>query len=422
MPETKKNIAVIGAGVAGLTAAFLLSSRHHVTIFEKNEYLGGHTNTFVLTEGSDAGIAIDTGFIVFNDRNYPTLQKLLSRLGIQGQPSDMSFSFSAEKGALEYSSYVPNGLFAQRRNLVSPSFYQMIFEILRFNRLAKTDLQDHRLKEVTLGEYLKSHDFKKSLIQNYLAPMGAAIWSTPPRKIMSFPAETFICFFNHHGLLDLQGRPHWMTIPGGSHTYVKKIRASLLGPIITNAGRLKIRRLDQSVQVTRNDHEVMHFDYVILAAHADESLSLLEDPDENEKKWLGVWNYTTNRTVLHTDATTMPKNRRAWASWNYLSNMNDPDEPASLTYHMNRLQSLKASKEYFVTLNRSEAYSEGTIIRDFNYTHPQFDFESIRSQQYLPRLNGVRRTFFCGSYFGYGFHEDAVKSAVAVARHFQIGL
>lgn len=416
-------IAVLGAGVAGLTAAYLLSEKHQVTIFEKQDYAGGHTHTIVVPDGPDAGTSVDTGFIVFNDRNYPQFIKLLARLGLSGQPSDMSFSFSSERDHLTYSSYVPGGLLAQKRNLFRPVFLSMVRDILRFNRESTRDLRSGSLGRQTLGAYLEKGRFSKPFMDFYLVPMGAAIWSTPTAEMFDFPAEPFLRFFDNHGLLALKGRPNWMTVPGGSQAYVKAMFSKFKGTLRLKSeiGAL-YRRPDRVTAALKSGREE-DFDCAVIGAHADEALRMLGDPSAEEQKLLGAWTYTRNRTVLHTDESAMPWTRKSWASWNYILEKNPSEKnPVSLTYDMNRLQNLITARPYFVTLNRHKPLDPSKVIREMDYTHPSYTWDSLSTQEKLPSLNGVRRTFFCGSYFGYGFHEDAVKSALAVTRLFGEGL
>jgi len=420
--QTNLNIAVVGCGVAGLSAAHFLAKKHRITLYEKNSYLGGHSNTITLDKGPDSGTPIDTGFIVYNDRNYPTFIRLLKELGIAGQPSDMSFSFSSQAHDYEYSSYVPEGLLAQRRNLLNPVFYSMVFDILKFNQAAVHDLLENRLEGLTLGAYLDKLKMGEPFMNFYLIPMGAAIWSTPAREMFLFPAHSFLRFFYNHGLLSLSGRPSWLTIPGGAKTYVHTLQRRLNADIRLNAEILGIQRTPTHIEINERRSGLQKFDYVVIASHADEALQLLNDPSNEEKNLLGVWEYTPNTAILHTDESAMPRNRRAWASWNYiLETPLHPDTPVSLTYHMNRLQRLTAQKQYFVSLNRSTAVRDEDIHKIIHYTHPKFTPKSLGSQNALTGLNGLNRTFFCGSYFGYGFHEDAVKSAADIAELFGIG-
>ncbi len=423
IPPSGQTIAVIGAGVAGLTTAHLLSKKHRVTLYEKNTYLGGHTNTIVIDRGPDKGLPVDTGFIVYNDQNYPVFIRLLTELGIRGQPSDMSFSFSSQTPDFEYSSYVPAGLLAQRKNLLNPVFYSMVRDILRFNKQAVKDLQENKLEGLTLGDYLKKLKMGRPFMNFYLIPMGAAIWSTPLREMFLFPAKSFLRFFYNHGLLALKGRPLWRTIPKGSHTYVHEIERRFKGQIRLNAEIESVRRTPEKVTVREKNSTTQDYDYAVFATHADQALPLLADASADEKRLLGAWEYTSNTAVLHTDASAMPRRPSAWASWNYiLESHQTQDSPVSLTYHMNRLQSLQAQKDYFVSLNRQTGIPQEHVYRVIHYTHPKYTPKSLAAQAGLPALNGQQRTFYCGSYFSYGFHEDAVKSAAAVSAMFGVTL
>ncbi len=416
-------VAVIGAGAAGITASHLLAQKHQVTLFEKADYLGGHTNTLLLTQGPDVGLPIDTGFIVYNDRNYPAFIRLLESLNIVGQSSDMSFGFSSRHPDFEYSSFVPWGLLARPANLLNPDFYAMIRDILRFNRIAVNDLESGRLTGLPLGDYLHRLHFSDPFLNYYLIPMGAAIWSTPLHEMFHFPAESFVRFFLNHGLLALKARPHWQTIPGGSQRYVQVFRQRFSGEVMLNARIAALTRHAGHVEVVHENGRKQHFDYAVLSAHANESLKLLGDPTPDELRCLGAWEYTPNTAVLHCDASAMPRRKKAWASWNYM--LQDPIEaeaPISLTYHMNRLQRLDANQDYFVTLNRRQPFPEEKIHRIIHYTHPKYTLKSLAAQPRLPSLNGIKRTYFCGSYFGYGFHEDAVVSALRAVEPFGVGL
>lgn len=422
MSEQKLKIAVVGAGVAGITAAHILQRRHSVTLFEKNNYIGGHTNTVVIEKGPDAGTAVDTGFIVLNDKTYPTFHRLLSQLSVSVRKSDMSFGFHCEKSGLQYSGRNLRSLFAQKKNIVNLSFLRMLYDIKRFGRIARMNLQNGMVESRSLGQYAQDGGFSKSFLHNYLIPMGAAIWSTPAREMFNFPAQTFLHFFHNHGLLSLD-IPQWQTVDGGSHAYVKAFLKQFQGKTILNRPVQGVVRDEDAIRITMQDGDVLGFDRVVLACHADESLQLLNDPTPNEKKLLGVWKYTKNNIVLHADSSVMPANSRAWASWNYTREWTeDGSEPLSLTYHMNRLQGLETAENYFVTLNRQKPIGPKSVIMQIVYTHPQYDFQSLALQKELPKLNGCNNTFFCGSYFGYGFHEDAVKSGVEVGRYFGMEL
>lgn len=411
------NIAVVGSGIAGLTAAHLLAQKHRVTLLEKNNRLGGHTNTIVIEDGPDAGTAIDTGFIVFNDQTYPLFQRLLERLGVPSQPSEMSFGFCSEVTGLQYAGTGLRGLFADRSNALNPRFLGLLAEIARFCRVSRRDLRDGLLRDRTVGAYLSWRGFSANVARNYIVPMAAAIWSATQRSIRDFPAESLIRFWENHGLLSLQNRPNWMTVSGGSHTYIHALKERLKDAVHVGAAIAHVRREHSAVVLNMADGREERYDAVVLAAHADESLRLLADPSQDERQLLGAWTYQENRTLLHTDPQVMPSNPRAWASWNYVESKSlTDDDPVSVTYHMNRLQRLRTRNAYFVTLNNSAAVRRSHVLREIIYTHPVYSFAALASQADLPRLNGSRRTFFCGSYFGYGFHEDAVRSAVDVAR------
>jgi predicted NAD/FAD-binding protein len=416
MNKNGLNIAVVGAGVAGLAAAYLLARRHRVTIFEKNNYAGGHTHTIVLDKGADAGTPIDTGFIVMNDRNYPLLTKLFAQLGVSLRNSDMSFGYHCEQTGLQYAGSDLNSLFAQRRNLCDPRFWGMIRDLLRFYKSARNDLHGQRLSDITMGAYLRRGGYGAFFVQHHLLPMGSAIWSTSKTKMLEFPAAAFVRFFENHGLLALKDRPQWKTVVGGSHTYVQRLLKDFSGPVRLNAAIHSIRRDGSGVRLTPAAGPTESFDRVVIGAHADEAFRMLADPSADERRLLGAWTYEHNKTVLHSDATVMPPCHRAWASWNYVTEQVGGERmPASVTYDMNRLQGLQTAERYFVTLNRQKPMASEKIIRHLDYAHPAFTTAAMATQQELGKLNGVRNTFFCGSYFGYGFHEDAVRSGLAVA-------
>ncbi len=412
-------IAVVGGGVAGLTAAHLLQRRHEVTLFDGNDYAGGHTNTVEIPAGPDRGTPVDTGFIVCNNRTYPLFNRMLDELGVARRKSEMSFAYASEDTGLQYSGSDLNGLFAQRANLVRPAFWRMVRDVLRFFETARADLQEDRVGPVTLGEYLDAGGYRREFIDEHLVPMGAAIWSTPPGRMLEFPAATFLRFFSNHGLLAVRDRPQWMTVAGGSRTYVRRILDGFRGTVRLGCAVRGVVRTVGGVDIAAGSSGPERYDAVVIAAHADEALSMLADPSDAERRLLGAWTYTHNDTVLHTDASVMPSNRRAWSSWNYVREKGaGPGAPATLSYWMNRLQGLQTAEPVFVTLNRRRPIDPSRILRRFDYTHPMYTFEALRSQSGLPTLQGVRSTWYCGSYFGYGFHEDAVRSAVAVARDF----
>ncbi|MBN2683998.1 MAG: FAD-dependent oxidoreductase [Pontiellaceae bacterium] len=418
MKKESLHIAVVGSGVAGLTATHLLQRTHKVSLFEKENRLGGHTNTVVLQDGPDGGTAIDTGFIVMNHRNYPLLTRLFQQLDIELRNSEMSFGYYDRDSGLQYCGSGLDGLLAQRKNMFRPAFYRMIKETLRFFKTAQRDLDERNLIDESLRDYLKRHRFGKEFIDHHLIPMGSAIWSTPCEQMMSFPAQSFLQFFKNHGLLSINDRPQWKTVVGGSCTYVEKMKASWSQVDITLNAQLKsIRRNDAGIELHFNDGTAQSFDQVVIGTHADQAIKLLEDPSAQEEALLGCWQYTQSRTILHSDESVMPPLRKVWSSWNF---QRLKEEQTCLTYHMNRLQGLQTEKQYFVSLNLPRD-PEG-IVREFNYTHPMFTREAMEKRPQLNALNGQNNTWFAGSYFGNGFHEDAVRSAVNVAKGFGIEL
>ncbi|MDT8440478.1 MAG: FAD-dependent oxidoreductase [Desulfuromonadales bacterium] len=423
MSEADQNIAVIGGGVAGIVAAWLLQQRHRVTLFEQNDYLGGHTHTIEIESGPDAGVAVDTGFIVLNDATYPLFQRFLGRLGVETRLAEMSFGFRCERSGLVYAGNDLNGLFAQRRNLVSPTFFRFLLEIARFCKNSREELAAGELEALTLGDYLQRGRYSPFMIDNYLVPMAAAIWSTPALKIFDFPAGPFLHFFRNHGLLALRNRPSWRTVVGGSHSYVKAFAADFRGETHLQAGVVGIERGTDQVRLQLTAGEPMSFDQVVVATHADQALRLLRAPSDLEERLLSPWQYQLNRTVLHTDTSVLPKERRAWSAWNFTREAGaDEERPVYVTYDMNRLQGLETEREYCVTLNRLIPFAAGTVIAEMDYHHPLYSFASMATQSQLPDLNGRQRTWFCGSYFGYGFHEDAVRSGAAVAEALGVSL
>jgi predicted NAD/FAD-binding protein len=422
-PEQRQKIAIVGGGVAGIVAAYLLQKKHEIVLFESNDYLGGHTHTIEISDGPDAGTAVDTGFIVLNNQTYPFFMKFLSQLGVATRVSEMSFGFQCRQTGLVYAGTNLNGLFAQKRNLVSGSFLRFLLEIARFCRNAGKDLKEGSIPAITLGEYVAKEQYSKQMIDNYLIPMAAAIWSTPAMKVNEFPAEPFLRFFSNHGLLSFRHRPIWQTVTGGSFSYVKAFEASFRGQIYLTSAVKQIIRHPQKVEVKLSEGKSLDFDQVVVATHADQALQLLGDPSDDEKKCLSPWMYSNNHTVLHVDKELLPKQKSAWAAWNFTRDgVDHQEQPVYVTYYMNRLQGLQTKRDYCVTLNRKEPFKPGTVITEMVYQHPLYTFDAMRTQSRLPVLNGQRRTFFCGSYFGYGFHEDAVKSGVKVAENFGITL
>lgn len=410
------NIAVIGTGIAGMSAAWLLNQGHRITIYEKNGRIGGHSNT--VDTPTERGIEpVDTGFIVYNELNYPNLTALFEHLKVPTKDSEMSFAASLGNGAFEYAGTDLNGLLGQRRNIVRPRFWSMMRDLLRFYRDAPQLLNDVAGSDLSLGDYLTREKYGKNFIRDHLLPMGAAIWSTTAAEMAAYPARAFIRFFVSHGLLNITERPQWRTVDGGSRAYVQRLTASYRDRI-QYGGVRAIRRIDGKVQIEDHEGAETLYDDVVIATHADEAFNLLADPSDAERDLLGAWRYTNNRAVLHTDASLMPKRARVWSSWNFIGDhkvASDQETTLCVTYWMNRLQSLDASTPIFVTLNPVHAPAAGTIIREFDYTHPFFDRAALASQERLWTLQGQRHTWFCGSYFGYGFHEDALQSGLAVA-------
>lgn len=417
----KGTVAVVGSGVAGIVSAWELSKAGwDVTLYEKDGRIGGHTHTVVVEDGPDAGTPVDTGFIVCNDKTYPNFHRFLAELDVPWRWSDMSFGYHDENTGLQYAGTDLDGLFAQRGNIISPSYWRLLARIARFNSPALADLENGALDGLTLGDYLARRGFGDDFRDHYILPIGAAVWSTGLEGMLAFPAETFVRFFKNHGLLSFTDRARWQTVAGGSHSYLRAFKKLFTGRVASNARVEAVRRLpDGRVEVRARGAETAAFDRAVVATHADEALALLADPSPEERELLGAWTYSRNRTLLHNDASLLPGNRRAWASWNYRRiRGEDGSGPASLTYDMNRLQGLRTSRPWLVTLNPRREPAPGTVVRELDYMHPVYSFASLASQKRLPGLNGKRSTWFCGSYFGYGFHEDAVKSALAAARDF----
>lgn len=421
--QANQRVAVIGCGVAGLTAAHILQRQHQVTIFERNDYLGGHTHTVPVTDGPDAGTPVDTGFIVCNDQTYPLFHRLLDQLGVPLRNSDMSFSYHDEQTGFHYAGHGLNGLFAQRISLFKPGFWGMLRDITRFCRVGQAELAAGTVPKVTIEQYVTQHGYGTGFLNWYLAPMMAAIWSTTPGEVLAFPAEALLRFFKNHGLLALKNRPQWQTVVGGSHSYVKAFAEQFQGAVHCGAPVAQVRRTPEAVLVTPEGQTEQAFDQVVIAAHADQAFGMLADPSEAERHLLGPWRYQDNHVVLHTDPSVLPPTRRAWASWNYVrEDSQEASAPVSVTYDMNRLQGLDTQQRYCVSLNRRTPIPPECTIRDLHYMHPTYTFESMQTQAHLASLNGQRKTYFCGSYFGYGFHEDAVRSATQVGEGFGLAL
>ena len=413
-----KNIAIIGSGISGLTAAYLLSKKHNVTVFEKNDYIGGHTAT-VDIEKDGVPYAIDTGFIVFNDKTYPNYLALLDEIGVGKQATEMSFSVHNCQTGLEYNGHNLNTLFAQRRNFFNPKFWVLVKEILRFNKLCKGIFeQDVYLPGLTLGEFLIEHKFSPFFAEHYILPMGAAIWSTSLSQMEDFEFRFFVQFFHHHGLLNIADRPQWYVIPKGSRSYLAPLCETFKDNIHLNTNILGITRNDNKVQIHFDKPEDKQtFDEVVIACHSDQALMLLSDATEDEDTILSDMPYSINSVVLHTDVNLLPDRKAAWASWNYQLSQ-DRAKPASVTYNMNILQGLQSDHTFCVTLNQKQDIDPSKILKEYNYHHPIFSSESIRAQQQRELICGKQHTHFAGAYWHSGFHEDGVRSAVEVAQRF----
>lgn len=408
--------AIVGGGIAGLTAARLLSRRHEVTVFEAERHLGGHTNTIAVDVG-DGTLQVDTGFMVFNDRNYPNFEALLRQLGVAWQPSDMSFSVSDERGEFEYSSASPNGLFAVRRHAVTPWFYRMISDVVRFQRAARALLEDGDDQRVSLREWLERQRFSPAFVERLIVPQVSAVWSADPAQLWSFPARFLASFFDNHGMLSLTGRPRWRTISGGAARYVEALSEPFARRVRLRCPVRSVSRAQDHVLVRTDAFGAERFDHVVIATHSDQALALLSDPSPREREILGAIPYQPNEAVLHTDSRLLPRRRRAWASWNYHL-LGEPRPAPTVTYHMNRLQSLRSEHELCVTLNLTERIDPDRVIARMSYAHPVFTEAGIRAQRRADEISGWDRTHYCGAYWGWGFHEDGVNSALRVAARF----
>ncbi|MGR8946934.1 MAG: NAD(P)/FAD-dependent oxidoreductase [Gammaproteobacteria bacterium] len=418
MTTLTKKIAVVGAGIAGLSASWALSRRHRITLYERNDYLGGHSNTVDITvDGKN--IPVDTGFIVFNPPNYPYLVNLFSQLQVATTATDMSFGVSMRGGSFEYAGSDINGLFAQRRNAFKPRFWQMISDIRRFYRAAPEYLKT--AGERSIGTLLLENGYSEIFIEDHLMPMAAAIWSASRNDIEKYPAAAFIRFFANHGLLELGERPMWHTVSGGSREYVKRLVADTDFERVSRLGAAAVRRLPNGVEVRDSEGGTQHFDEVILACHGDEALQLLDSPSSLEEQILGAFRYSANEAVLHEDQKFMPRRRAAWSSWNYIENtvVDDASQraarPLCVSYWMNKLQALETNRDIIVTLNPTAEPTPAQVHGRFHYTHPIFDAQTTIAQQRSIGIQGSNKIWFCGSYLGHGFHEDGIESGLWVA-------
>lgn len=414
------NIAIIGAGISGNLAARLLSTRHEVTLFEGGDYAGGHTNT-VNVETSAAPVAVDTGFMVFNRRTYPNFCRLLELLGVESQPSDMSFSVRAERTGLEYCGSSVDALFAQRANLLRPRFYRLLRDILRLNRAGTQYATQQSDDLLTLGDFLNQLHLGPEVRDYYLVPMLAAIWSAAPGSVDSLPAKFILGFMHNHGLMQLRDRPQWRTIVGGAQTYVQQLLAPLADRVRLSTPVRRVERYSDGVLLYAEHSGSQRFDGVVFATHADQTLSILADATPNEREVLSGFPYQPNEAVLHSDPSHMPVRRRAWASWNYRIPRDNANKP-SVTYDLTRLQRLDCDQQVFVTLNPTAPIDPKLTYRRFEYHHPAYSLRSIASQRRWREINGVQQTWYAGAYWGYGFHEDGVNSALRVAADFGLTL
>lgn len=406
-PERPMRIGVVGAGISGLSAAWLLSRRHDVTLFETEHRLGGHSNTVDVGE-----TPVDTGFIVYNEKTYPNLTALFAHLGVATKASNMSFGVSLDGGRLEYSGSGLSGLFAQPRNLASPRFASMLADLLRFYRHARRDLPTMGLE--SLDHYLDANKYGQAFRDDHLYPMAAAIWSTPAADVGAYPAAAFVRFCENHGLLQLTDRPVWRTVVGGSRSYVARLREDFGGRIKTGRTVRAVRRHDVGVTIVDAAGGESHFDQIVIATHADQALAMLDQPTSAERDVLGAFRYSRNDAVLHSDPRLMPRRRKAWSAWNYLADRRS-DTRLCVTYWMNRLQNIAGEQQLFVTLNPSIDPDPATISYLTSYDHPLFDAGAMAAQARLWSLQGDGGVWFCGAYFGAGFHEDGLQAGLAVA-------
>ncbi len=423
----RKKVAIIGTGIAGMTSAYLINQKADITVFEANDYIGGHTATKEV-EVDGKLYAIDTGFIVYNDWTYPNFIRLLETLKVKTQATEMSFSVKNVATKLEYNGNNLNSLFAQRRNLVNPTFYRLVFDILKFNKVCKSHIKENKdTDNITLIDFIKQHNLSDTFTNNYILPMCAAIWSTSLESSANFPLSFFLKFFNNHGLLNVTNRPQWHTIVGGSNEYIAPLTESFKSNIKLNAAVSNVKRTDKGFVVTTNGSN-FEFDEVVFACHSDQALSMIELESFNSsyasklRSILSAIPYSKNDVVLHTDTTQLPKRTLAWASWNYLikGDKGEGEAPASVTYNMNILQRLESPTTFCVTLNNTKEIESTKILGKYVYDHPQFSPEMVLAQQKRNQICGVDGVHFCGAYWYNGFHEDGVKSAIDVAKRFEV--
>ena len=417
MNSSKKKIAIIGGGVSGLTAAYYLNKDYDVYLFEKNNRLGGHTRTIEVSSKETPSLMVDTGFIVMNHKNYPNFSKLLKELGVELQKSCMTFSYYDFNQNYGYAGISLSTLFPKFKYLFNLKHYALVGDLIRFGLIAHNELINNNLGKKTLGDFLDENKFCPEFQNKYLFPMGAAIWSSPATAIRNFPAKSYLQFFENHGLLRHFNRPQWYTVMNGANSYIKKILPTLSNSPRCNAKIARVEKKDNRIKLELKNQESENFDSVIFATHADTVLSLLERPATELYENLRKWEYQDNKVILHKDSSFMPKDKKLWASWNFLRLPNSSlKDPVNLTYYMNRLQNLKTKENYFVTLNPRKEILSSKIISSTVMSHPQYNLQALDSQENLKRINGEGNIWFCGSYMGYGFHEDAVSSAINVVK------
>lgn len=419
IPNNKKKIAVIGSGVSGLSAAWLLSKKHEITLFEKCSKAGGHANTRIIST-SNGNVPVDSGFIVYNEQNYPNLAALFLLLGVPTTVTEMSFAFSRDEGRYEYNGSGLKGLFGQKTNMIRSSHWRMIQDIQRFFSESGTRILGYD-ENIELGAFLKLEGFSEAFLDNHILPMAGAIWSSPADQMKVFPAKSFLDFYANHGLLQANNRPKWRSIAGGSEQYLNRLIADSNFYLKLDCPVSSVQRRVGNVTIQTQDGQAHHFDEVVFACHADAALKMLTEPSQMEERLLGNFSYSSNQVVMHRDKTLMPKRRRLWASWNYLTNSEQfaTAKPSSVTYWMNSLQQLDTKEDIFVSVNPGRKIDQSKMLFRTEYRHPVFDVNAMKAQKMLWQLQGTNRSWFCGSYFGYGFHEDGLQSGLAVAE--QVG-
>ena len=405
-------LAVIGSGISGLSAAYHFSKNHKVDLFEQDDHFGGHSLTYDIKE-EDKVVPVDLGFIVFNEQTYPNLISFFRELDVPFEKSNMSFSVSVKDSNVEYGGSGLNAIFANKKNLLNLKFLKMINEIISFYKKAPS-LLNHDLSDDTLGNYLEKSKLSKYFIEYHIIPMVAAIWSMPFEKAKDMPLKLFLNFFINHGLFKLKNRPQWYTVTNRSRAYVNKVLEKISGEVFKNYKVSKILRSENNVRISIGN-EYLDYDHVILASHADQSLKILEEPTSEEDKILKRFSYVSNKAYLHIDENLMPLRKSAWSSWNSITK----DNRTCITYWLNKLQNLKTAKNYFLTLNPVEQINNNKILKKIDFTHPYFNKENVKLQKDLHKLQGKKRTWFCGSYFGYGFHEDGLKSSIELFKKFK---